>query len=263
MIEQIKELRKEGNGINAIAKKLHIANYRVRNFLIEANLEIKTPKSKNPGRKKIYKANESFFECIDTQEKAYLLGFMMADGCIDENRNGVKISLQEKDKEILEKILVVLDSNHKIGKTSGQYSKNHKRTNKVTLTITSKKLIADLAELGCISRKTDVLKYPTISSHLNRHFMRGFFDGDGTVYIMQPKYIRFGIISTLEFCQEYLKNLPIQPVNIHKEYRTEKNVYYFTVSQTQQIKDIFEFLYKDSKIHLERKYNKFKDYFLK
>ena len=93
--------------------------------------------------------------------------------------------------------------------------------------------------------------------------MRGYFDGDGTVYFTRKNEIMFGIISTKEFCETYLLNLPYngktRPI---KDYRTTKNVYNLKIGGKNQVKVIFNFLYKDATIYLKRKKDKFDEFFI-
>jgi len=83
--------------------------------------------------------------------------------------------------------------------------------------------------------------------------MRGYFDGDGTVFLSQ-RDIRFGIISTKEFCDSFLELLPYDGKSVvHKETRCKKNVYYISIGGKYMVKKIFDFLYENSNIYLNRK----------
>src|SRR5699024_9205607 len=129
-----------------------------------------------------YKINHNFFDEIDTEEKAYWLGFLYADGCVREDRGCFRLGLQARDVRHLEKFRESLDSNHTI-----------KETNKVTnekiyygnyIFIHSKKLVKNLVEKGCFENKSLTLKFPSydiVPKHLIYHFIRGYFDGDGSV----------------------------------------------------------------------------------
>ena len=65
---------------------------------------------KGKSGKRTYKVNKDFFKCINTEEKAYVLGFICADGHIEKDRLVITVSI--KDKDILEKIKHALNSGH-------------------------------------------------------------------------------------------------------------------------------------------------------
>ncbi len=123
--------------------------------------------------------NENYFDIIDTEEKAYILGLLAADGYI---RHGeIAMSLQEEDKEILEKIKVCLESTYPL-KFVKPRQPTHK--NQYLLNLSSVYLSKRLAELGLVQKKSLILKFPTenqIPKFLLRHYIRGYFDGDGSL----------------------------------------------------------------------------------
>ena len=148
-------------------------------------------------RKKKFKCNENFFEVIDTEEKAYWLGFLYADGCVQQKGNyyTTKIDLATIDRNHIEKFKKSLDSNHNIN----DY-KDHSK-----IVIGSKKMFNDLNNKGCVPKKTLILEFPTIEQvpeHLVHHFIRGYFDGDGTINIMKQfktPQARFQLLGTYDF----------------------------------------------------------------
>ena len=109
--------------------------------------------------------NHNTFEIIDTEEKAYWLGFLYADGCISKNQNIIQIALKRADKTHLEKFREFIgNTNNKI-----TYSKN---TKSYRFCFNSKKIKQDLIKLGCIPAKSLTLKFPTekqIPKDLIRH----------------------------------------------------------------------------------------------
>jgi hypothetical protein len=260
LLEKIKELRCENNGITKIARLLNKSTDTIRKYLVYLGELSEIPKNVG-GRKRKYNVDDNFFEKIDNEYNAYILGFIYADGCILE-RNQFSITVKRDDEYILEKINICMKSNFPIVRYSSKYDENHKATDKSSLRITSKKIIEDLYKLGCTKRKSDTLTFPKIDKVYIRDFMRGYFDGDGTVFLVQEDDIRFGIISTKEFCDSFLKLLPYNgKTEIHKEYRCEKNVYYISLGGKYVIKKIYDFLYDNSNIYLTRKYDIFENYY--
>lgn len=125
-----------------------------------------------------------FFHHIDSEEKAYWLGFMYADGYVTGSVMGVKLHI--KDIDHLQKFREDIQSQHTIGTyvmKSGFANANG--TPYCSLTIKDKQLVQDLNDCGVTYNKSKTLVFPTedvVPSHLIHHFIRGYFDGDGSVY---------------------------------------------------------------------------------
>src|SRR6478736_853185 len=131
------------------------------------------------GRK--YGLNQDFFKNLN-QESVYLLGFIMADGCVSLGpRNGgvVSFTLQARDIEILENIKKMVNTNCPIG------TRVIKGKNYVRLNLCSKEMCDDLIKLGCIPNKTLRLEFPEIPLNLIPDFVRGYFDGDGHIKVIK------------------------------------------------------------------------------
>lgn len=126
-----------------------------------------------------WKVDHMFFQKW-SEEMAYVLGFIVADGAVFTNPRGSSyLAFYSTDKEIIEKIRSAMGSNHKIGERVK--SRGHK--NLFVLQIGSKKLIAQLKKFGIIQNKSLVVGMPnTIPEQYLGHFVRGYFDGDGCIY---------------------------------------------------------------------------------
>lgn len=139
---------------------------------------------------KKYDFNESFFKTI-TAESAYVLGWIMSDGCINYVKDKrYQIRLELKDKDILEKINKLLDSNIKIYNTSratgriGIDGKSDIVSTLHLLQISSKKMVKDLLDLGVSPNKTKRVCVPSsVKGKYVRHFIRGYFEGDGSIRV--------------------------------------------------------------------------------
>lgn len=215
-----------------------------------------------------YKLDETYFDKIDSEGKAYFLGLLYADGCNGDNHS-VCISLQEIDVEILNKFNTEINSNRPLNYIDN--SKNKNRKNSFRLTINSVYMSLKLIELGCIPRKSLVLQFPTeeqVPPHLIRHFIRGYFDGDGSVslyYLYKGKRLKTKstIVSTNEFCRsvenilkEYLS------VNCYIDKRFKKSTTttrQLNISGNQQVFKFLNWIYKDCAFYIDRKYLKFKE----
>lgn len=128
----------------------------------------------------IYKeVNKDFFKKLKP-EMVYILGFIFADGnIICTRRNTWFLSIQITDKEILEKIKIELGSSHIISER--KKIKKHKQLYR--LQIGSKEICEDLISLGLTERKSRTMKFPKIPKKYLHDFIRGYFDGDGGVWI--------------------------------------------------------------------------------
>lgn len=123
-----------------------------------------------------YKVNETFFDNIDTEEKAYWLGFLTADGNI--KKTAIQLHISSKDREHLLKFIKALRSEHpvydRIATTKG---KKHKVCG---VNIGSAKLSDAVQKLGVKPRKSFVVKpCMLLPPDLVRHYWRGVVDGDG------------------------------------------------------------------------------------
>lgn len=124
--------------------------------------------------------NEDFFKKW-TPEMAYVLGFFTADGNMIKNKRGACfIEFYGTDRDIIEKIKILLNSNHKIGvRHMEKINENWKTAYR--LQIGSKIIFGDLLKLGLTPNKSLTLKIPTVPKEFFSHFVRGYFDGDGHV----------------------------------------------------------------------------------
>lgn len=203
---------------------------------------------------------ERYFEIIDTEDKAYWLGFLYADGCVSNDLHYLTIDLSTTDIEHIEKFKNEINAHQKISISSTTDGISHAR-----LHIGCKIMCNDLVKKGCVPRKSLVLTFPSediLPRHLVPHFIRGYFDGDGglsTFYAHRkdrpnPQFhceLSFlGTTDMLEHIKSYIN------MDSEKIYKVG-NIYKFRVQTKQKIIQICEYLYKDSHCYLERKYNKY------
>lgn len=206
-----------------------------------------------------YPINESFFDNIDNEYKAYMLGFLFADG----NNNGrqIRLGLHIQDKEILDKFSWLI------------YNTNRVRifpcaTNLAYLTISNKHISEMLTSHGCIPNKTFNLKFPDhISTNLHFHFIRGFFDGDGSLSFSNRKdrpsrKYYFNITSTKDFLMDISSQFQTLGINtaFNKRWKLrDNNITSLRISGNKQIIKACAWMYSDANIYLKRKYDKYVD----
>lgn len=193
-----------------------------------------------------YKMNENFFNCIDCESKAYFLGLMYADGCVQANGNSWRIilSINLCDIDIVQKMKEALDFNGKI------YQSN----NRSTLQLSSKRLGDGLIKQGCVPNKSLIINYPeNVPNKLISHFIRGYFDGNGCLTI-SDKSARFTIIGTESVI--YGITDEFSKIDVHCTVFKNNNNHVLSVSGNRQIKRLLNWLYKDANFYMQRKFDK-------
>ena len=196
-----------------------------------------------------YSLNQDYFKEINTEEKAYILGFIYADGCVSKKGYELIIKLNNKDRILLEKIRNEMDSNQPIN-----YVKNK---NQSILRISSKKICLDLLNNGVMPAKTFKIEFPSLNLNLVRHFIRGYFDGDGCITKIKNRNSFNIVIFTAS------ENFMSKMVNILDKYGIKNGVYKrdsgyaIQFSKKDSVIKFGKLIYEDSNIYLERKKEKF------
>lgn len=214
--------------------------------------------SKWCGTRKL-KFNEKYFDIIDTEQKAYWLGFLFADG--SQNGQAFQMALKIDDKHHLEKFKIALEAEQIVKEVKNE---NHKKKIAALLQISSQYFCKSLEKIGCVKNKTLIVKYPIIPDHLHKHFIRGVFDGDGTVgfYDRKHNYLGWSIYSaSKDFCYEIYKIIKLKNIKVNFRKRIYKDGRYpgynVAIGSQKAIKDIYHYLYDDATVFLERKKEKF------
>ena len=241
-----------GMTVRDISKKFNIGERRTSNILKKHNISILL----SCERQVKYSLNENYFDSIDTKDKAYILGFLYADGC--NYKNSISISLQERDKDILDNINNELGSNRPL-RFIDYSNRNSKCQNQYSLTVTNKHMADQLQSLGMVQNKSLVLEFPKwLDKKLYSHFIRGYFDGDG--YVSKNYYnAKLSIVSTNTFC-ESVKEILHEDVGINSSiYLCHKNALTATrtlqISGRNQIRMFLDYIYNDANLCLKRKYD--------
>lgn len=216
---------------------------------------------RKPGERR-FTCLDEYFDNIDNEHKAYWLGVLFADGNVSkkEKESGV-VRFNTKDKDWIEEFKKDIQFTGKIGKEI------HKTYNKeiYTIYITSDKMYNSLCDLGCTPRKSLTIQFPDIPEEYIQHFIRGYFDGDGTVSINKNKSdkqyytLRSGFCSgSLSFLESLRDKLPLCEQKIHK-YNSNSNIYTLVYSVKDSIA-LYKYLYIGATIYLKRKKDKFEEY---
>lgn len=256
---EIAKIVSDSKGAMSVRKKLQSLGI---NTSYENNIDKYREKMSRNFHK--YTLNEQVFDCVDTEEKAYWLGFLMADGYNHANKNAICLRLQKEDKEILEKFKVFLETDAPIYQFKRITRVNKLEKEYCELRCNSIHLSNRLTELGCVQGKTYTLEFPDIPECLYNHFIRGFFDGDGCISI-RPRHNRPSNSYQLNFTGKESVMLKVQEIICNQtkvtktKIRKHKNNFAVTISWSGRLvcKRILDYLYKDATIFLTRKYNKY------
>lgn len=209
-----------------------------------------------------YNVDETYFSKIDSEEKAYWLGFLTADGCIFKNRPSIRLALSEKDYAHVEKFKKALKSDHTITivPAGGYTDKNGKHSMAASITIQNKKLYNDLINLGFTSAKSLNEKPVELPENLIPHYIRGIFDGDGWIsFSDKHRDLGFGMGKEILI---YIKNNFEKYGNVKNSYNVRyfKKIYRYRISSKIEILKALDFMYNNATIFLDRKYEKYLEF---
>lgn len=209
-----------------------------------------------------HKLDENFFESIDTQEKAYILGLLYADGCVSTKTNHVILCFSEIDIKLLESVRDILAPVNTIRSQIQKISAK----DQCRLVVCNSKIKQDLIKHGCVPAKSLILKQPTtVPMDLMRHFIRGYFDGDGSISKtlksrrQTPSWVVeiAGTQDIVSFIQQHL----YEQLQVTKnKIGTIKNIFRVRYGSRKDIESVYHYLYQDASIFLTRKYVKFQEF---
>lgn len=267
--KKIEQLYNEGKSTREIGKIMNTSGVTISKHLQKMGVKIKDLHKS----RQIYSFNENYFKTIDDEHKAYWLGFIAADGCVLEptyqvskrtgkiirkEQGALQIGLQENDKIHLEKFQKDIEDTHNLY--------HNKKMKSITIKLFSNITCRDLQQYNIVPRKSLVLKFPdNIREDLLRHFIRGYFDGDGSIAFCKNKkgVISIGsiqvsfigatsfIIGLNEILQEKIQ---VNGKIIKEKNPMTSNLFFSSIDHTKKFLD---FIYKDSTIYLDRKYERY------
>lgn len=260
---KIVDLYNKKNGSPYIANELGLGQGQV-SYFISKNIGARSHREANSK----YSFNENFFNQIDTEEKAYWLGFLIADGYITKRDNSYKIGIALSSCDIghLEKLNKSLDSDYPIRTyeaTKNSYSNNSYSR----LIYSSKTMFNDLLKYNFVEHKTNILNPPDLSllNDFTSDFIRGYFDGNGSIAhtnTEKSNSYAFKLVSTkefLDFVNAYIKEKLGFSANKYYKRRDYQKVMSLEFGGNLKTQKILDLLYKDASIYLDRKYNRYID----
>lgn len=188
-------------------------------------------------------------------ENAYMFGLIMSDGCLTHNKKRNMIVIGLNDRDMIEMLHKYVECKRNIYNQGKQYSLYYWNEDAVTF----------LKNYGLSENKSLIMKYPyNIPDEFQADFIRGFFDGDGSIIYHKTKWNTYPQISIVtgskcfaEGIVEILKKHNIAS-QIYTSNRTGNNNYYIRITKISEVKKFKEFIYQnDTEFKLKRKYLKF------
>ena len=247
--EQEAEIAKRylsGESARGIAKSFCLDKTSILAALRRQGVGQRSPAERN----RLYAVDEHAFDTI-TEEAAYWWGFLYADGSV--NKRSVILSLKwddldhvEKFKEFMKSEAPIKKYGHKLG-CDIHYA--------CYIGITSQHLANRMTELGIVPHRTrfDCVK-DNLSQDMIRHWIRGFFDGDGTVYNSGGRFC-VGFMGSLEVIEWIRGCIPFVDKNKRIHKHSISNVFYLIFSGNNISRKITDYLYSGQTLYMDRKYN--------
>lgn len=251
-----------------IGKQYNTSHKIILKALRKRNVEIDPTKFTRK-----YCIDESYFDVIDTEQKAYILGFLYSDGSINPSKATISLSLQEEDKKILEQIRHELNSGKPLEYLdySNKHDFGYTYKNQYRLLVFNAHMCKELENKGVIQNKSLKISFPNwLREDLVPHFVRGVYDGDGSVYRSIKSENNHAVIVTITATESFcisLRKICNETIGIDpKIYDASCHngiTKVFTISGRNIAKTFLDWIYKDATIYLERKYQRYLDYYNK
>ena len=219
--------------------------------------------------------NESFFEEWN-EPMAYVLGVIYTDGnldpgcLIDPTRpTTVKIgrlSVAQKEPELLEKVLSIMECNAKLYYANERIYENTTAGCIYYFSINSDRIYHQLTKLGLTPNKSNSMEFPEMPELCKRHFIRGCWDGDGSVFYSGRKVNASFVCGSRKFIEEMEKVLQgngLSKRKIEIDKRSKNASYKIRYIDSDDCKQLFRYMYigVSAEHYLERKYQLFKSQF--
>lgn len=204
-----------------------------------------------------YTADYHYFDEIDTPNKAYMLGFLYADGCNYMNDKSYTyhwcVELKEDDEPLLKRMMSEIRYNGVIKHTERNDQYGHRKSSQFW--VCNHHMCSSLAEWGVVPNKTKTATYPEkLDEKLLPHFIRGLLDGDGCI----DKNGAVSICGTYELISAIKEKLETL-FDIHWcLYRYDNKANTVTISnRSNKVIRFLDWIYDDADLKLDRKYNRY------
>lgn len=256
-----KKYHKEGKSQQEIANELNVSQWVVSNRMRQAELKIFSKTRKlNPQK---YTIDHNAFNKIN-RKTAWLIGWMVSDGFIrDSKRFGLKVSLVDID--IVDKFSNYLQYTGPFYRHKQTLKETNKIYNQVSIQPTSPKIVNELKKFGIVPNKSLNINFPEMIINrgeiIMRSFIRGVFEGDGSLLLDRRNSVLFQIVGTYQLCegiqQQLIKFLSVKKTKLTLNIKG-KNHFALRYRGRRQATKIMDWLYYNAGNDvLNRKYNQY------
>lgn len=214
---------------------------------------------------RIFPIDLDYFKEINTEEKAYHLGFLYADGTLFDgggtnSRYEIRLMLHNQDRDVLEKFSQAIYLGKIKIEENNYIDDNGIFRSYPQVKVYSKRMMENLISWGCTPRKSFSIKMPTfLNDDLLKHFIRGYFDGDGCICITNLDQPRIDFSSNCIFISQLIHHLNKQNIKCNNPGINAENPLSGNV-QITGINNVFKcyhYLYDGATIFMQRKYDTF------
>ena len=207
--------------------------------------------------------NEDYFSSIDTADKAYYFGFLWADGYCSIKHQVLKIDLQEDDKELLEKMKNDWGYSGNITSYVAELGKSYRSKESRVFRIAIKPIefIKKVYNLGIVPhREKSSFPYNKIPEEYYRDFIRGYFDGNGSISVNCSCIDICGGTNILKDIGDIIR---LNGFHCNYHYRrpeNKENITLYVLGKRGEKRKFLDWIYKDARVYLERKYKKYLEF---
>lgn len=256
MYEVAKKMYLDGLSLRQIERDIGYDRKKLSQQLKQDDVKVVSRGITNGTQK--YRHNVESFQSIDCEEKAYWLGFLYADGNVYPPRGQLELGLAEKDKHHLERFRDFISPQVPVKKRIVTINNKHHIAYRIQ--INSMSIVQDLIRNGCIPNKSMKLSFPNehiVSKKLVHHFIRGYFDGDGSSFMRKEKTWKNQAVVSIVGNRSFLGSLVqhLTPVGISSTNRFYKKgqAYSYHITGNGNYKKFHSYIYNNATIYLERK----------
>ena len=243
---EILQRYRDGETIQSLADRFFRAYETMRGNLLRWGAEVR-----RTGPKRTHELNEHYFDVIATEERAYWLGFFLADGSVVRTGAGnwcARVELANDDIGHLEKLKRAVSYSGPVRRVAEKKS--------AYLSFASRVFCDGLIRHKCYPNKTAEHGTPEIQNHLYRHLYRGATDGDGSLLCYNNTW-RYEYVGSPMFVARYqdwlMRNADVGRTKLIQHERVVSVRY----TGTAQVRRIANLLYADAKVYLDRKYERY------
>lgn len=235
-----------------LANKYNISDRTVSDWIKDAGLQVKQKSGK------ISSCNEHYFQIIDTPNKAYLLGFITADGAVvkkrENNSKSCSIEVHKKDKDL------ILFAQQEINPNATITDCSYEKKQNCRISFSSTKLCNDLEKYGIVQNKSKIIKRvpkELIPKDLLPFYFRGLIDGDGCAH-------KDGGVSIYSGSKEFIEsvqNILVEETGVKKLSIYIGTTYFISWHSYGDRKKLFDYLYGNlnSTFYYKRKYERIRE----